>query len=209
MTSGFMQVRSWMSVFTASAALFWLAACGETEAPAPPKPAPAFGPVGADGKPISSGALIARQEQACAEFADFDRLFERSHAGDLAAVDCLIATEDAAAVYAAQHDLGRQSVEFRRQEAAVWRYMRWVVTGEEPPGLIESMAGIDRSPFMDSVYFKYSSYIAAMTGEPYGMPKNKAGCTLRPPRLDRLWRAARPDDDSAGCHDAVGGNPDH
>ncbi|MEO1038921.1 MAG: hypothetical protein AAFX09_05200 [Pseudomonadota bacterium] len=131
---------------------------------------------------------------------EFSALRRAGQSGDLAAIDCLIARYDTLVLLS-----GGDEVWLGYQIA--WRYIRWIETGNLPPDLFELAARIKRSEFQHHIFLHYLPYVEAAGMSGIGFHRLEDHCILRPPKMDRIWRAAQPDEGSKQCDDAVIDHP--
>jgi len=163
---------------------------------------------------LEADRLEQVQLARCRDQTAMDTLDLRAAGGDLPAIECAIARADfSLATLRYGHallELELDETVFNQADGVAWRYMRWIMTGEEPDDIIALSRELTRTQLMNAVRAAYSEHLLASTGD-YGFRSHWAsdGCFRRPPKMDRLWRAAQPDAGSARCDAAVGGNPDH
>lgn len=134
-----------------------------------------------------------------------EQTMERAYAGDLDAIDCEIVRVDV--IY-----LESSFMEPDATYSTAWRYLRWVVTGEQPDDIFELAAQSDPVRLrleLASMYFRRLEAAGIRRPEDPDAPvialADGKGCLIRPPRLDRLLRAAPPSPELARCEDATGG----
>jgi len=126
---------------------------------------------------------------------DFTATRQAAYHGDLTAIDCEIAFADG--LYMGPHDDPPDAV-----TSVTFRYLRWIVTGEQPEDILELAALTDQLQLETSLVIYYSQYLRN-TGQIYVGRYDGNGCFLRPPRMDQLYRAAHPHPDMAVCETAV------
>lgn len=139
---------------------------------------------------------------------DYGAAVDRARHGDVEAIDCLITSSDALRLNSYSSPDPTHSV--------VWRYLRWITTGEEPDRIFEHAVLAERSRLERRLSAEYLGYLEAhgvpVSGDysaDYVVRFTDAGCFIRPPKMDRLWRAAQPDGDSARCVQATRPHPSH
>ncbi|WP_439635945.1 hypothetical protein [Oceanicaulis sp.] len=130
---------------------------------------------------------------------DFDATRQAAYRGELAAIDCEIAIADG--VFMGPYDDPPYAL-----FSVTFRYLRWIVTGEQPDNILELAALCDQAHLEADLVIHYSEFLRA-TGQIYAGRYDKNGCFLRPPRMDQLYRAAQPHPDMAACESAVRDHP--
>jgi hypothetical protein len=90
--------------------------------------------------------------------------------------------------------------------SVTFRYLRWIVTSEQPDDILELAALCDQFYLINRLTIHYDQYLIK-TGQSYSGLFDKNGCFLRPPRMDQLYRAAQPHPDMAACETAVREHP--
>ncbi len=134
-----------------------------------------------------------------------EQTIERAYAGDLDAIDCEIVRVD---VIFLNDEFSPASPE----RSVACRYLRWVVTDEQPDDIFELAAQSDPERLrleLASMYFRRLEAAGIRRPEDPDAPvialADGKGCLIRPPKLDRLLRAAPPSPELARCEDATGG----
>lgn len=130
---------------------------------------------------------------------DFDATRQAAYRGELAAIDCEIAIADG--VFMGPNDDPPYAL-----FSVTFRYLRWIVTSEQPDDILELAALCDQAHLEADLVIHYSEFLRA-TGQIYAGRYDKNGCFLRPPRMDQLYRAAQPHPDMAICDTAVRDHP--
>lgn len=134
-----------------------------------------------------------------------EQTIQRAYAGELDAIDCEIVRADV--IY-----LESTFMEPDPTSSVAWRYLRWVVTGEQPDDIFELAAQSDPVRLrleLANMYFRRLEATGMRRVEDREAPvialADRDGCLIRPPKLDRLLRAAPPSPELARCKDATGG----
>ncbi|MBL4537599.1 MAG: hypothetical protein JKP96_02925 [Oceanicaulis sp.] len=130
---------------------------------------------------------------------DFDATRQAAYRGELAAIDCEIAIADG--VFMGPYDDPPDAL-----FSVTFRYLRWIVTSEQPDDILELAALCDQFYLINRLTIHYDQYLIK-TGQSYSGLFDKNGCFLRPPRMDQLYRAAQPHPDMAACETAVREHP--
>ena len=149
-----------------------------------------------------------RIRKACGDETGSE-MYTRAIAGELDAIDCEITIADT--VF-----LNAEYFERDANRSAAWRYLRWLVSGEQPADLLDIAAQADRADLgrrMTRLYVAHLTQTGAVFSadaeRPHRALYDERGCFLRPPRMDRVWRAAIPNEIVAHCNDATGGRAEH
>jgi hypothetical protein len=119
--------------------------------------------------------------------------------GNQNSIDCEIAVADGS--YSMRELDPPEAVDSVR-----WRYLRWIVTGEEPDDLMDLTAYLDQQYLEANLSLIFTHHLEA-TGQLYAGRYDAAGCFLRPPRMDQLYQRAQPHPDMAACEAAVRDHP--
>ncbi|EAP89466.1 hypothetical protein OA2633_09379 [Oceanicaulis sp. HTCC2633] len=130
---------------------------------------------------------------------DLEAVRQDALMGNLDAIDCEIAVADGS--YSMRALDPPEAVDSVR-----WRYLRWIVTGEEPDDLMDLTAHLDQQYLEASLSLIFTHHLEA-TGQLYAGRYDEAGCFLRPPRMDQLYQRAQPHPDMAVCETAVRAHP--
>jgi len=130
---------------------------------------------------------------------DFTATRQAAYHGDLGAIDCEIAVADGS--YSMRELDPPDAV-----SSVTFRYLHWIVTGEQPEDILELAALTDQLHLITNLTIYYDQYLIR-TGQSYSGLFDENGCFLRPPRMDQLYRAARPHPDMAICETAVRDHP--
>ena len=126
---------------------------------------------------------------------DYTRSVQAAERGDLAAIDCEIAVADG--VFMGPDDDPPNAI-----TSVSYRYLRWIVTGEQPADIAELAARLDQQALEANLSLIFTFHLDA-TGQLYAGRYDAAGCFLRPPRMDQLYQRAQPHPDMAACETAV------
>ncbi|HCR66435.1 MAG TPA: hypothetical protein DIW38_07980 [Oceanicaulis sp.] len=129
---------------------------------------------------------------------DYTRSVQAAERGDLTAIDCEIAVADG--VFMGPDDPPNAIT------SVSYRYLRWIVTGEQPADIAELAGLLDQQALEANLSLIFTHHLDA-TGQLYAGRYDEAGCFLRPPRMDQLYRAAQPHPDMAACETAVRDHP--
>ena len=129
-------------------------------------------------------------------------LLRAARSGDEAAIDCMIARYDAVASLPDSDGMWLD-------HQIIWRYIKWIETGDLPPDLFELAVRIERSEFQHHIFLDYLPYVEAAGMNAIAFHRLEDHCILRPPKMDRIWWAAQPDEASGRCDDAVRDHPTH
>ena len=130
---------------------------------------------------------------------DYTRSVQAAERGDLTAIDCEIAVADG--VFMGPDDNPPNAI-----TSVSYRYLRWIVTGEQPADIAELAGLLDQQALEANLSLIFTHHLDA-TGQLYAGRYDAAGCFLRPPRMDQLYRAAQPHPDMAACETAVRDHP--
>jgi len=130
---------------------------------------------------------------------DFETTRQAAYRGDLGAIDCEIAVADG--IFMRPYDDPPDAL-----FSVTFRYLRWIVTDEHPEDILELAALTDQFYLINRLIIHYDQYLIT-TGQSYSGLFDENGCFLRPPRMDQLYRAARPHPDMAICETAVRDHP--
>ncbi|WP_022700698.1 hypothetical protein [Oceanicaulis alexandrii] len=129
---------------------------------------------------------------------DYTRSVQAAERGDLAAIDCEIAVADG--VFMGPDDPPNAIT------SVSYRYLRWIVTGEQPADIAELAGLLDQQALEANLSLIFTHHLEA-TGQLYAGRYDAAGCFLRPPRMDQLYQRAQPHPDMAACETAVRDHP--
>ena len=130
---------------------------------------------------------------------DYTRSVQAAERGDLTAIDCEIAVADG--VFMGPDDNPPNAI-----TSVSYRYLRWIVTGEQPADIAELAGLLDQQALEANLSLIFTHHLDA-TGQLYAGRYDEAGCFLRPHRMDQLYRAAQPHPDMAACETAVRDHP--
>jgi hypothetical protein len=130
---------------------------------------------------------------------DYTRSIQAAERGDLTAIDCEIAVADG--VFMGPDDDPPNAI-----TSVSYRYLRWIVTGEQPADIAE-LAGASGPASLEANLSLIFTHHLEATGQLYAGRYDAAGCFLRPPRMDQLYQRAQPHPDMAACESAVRDHP--
>lgn len=130
---------------------------------------------------------------------DYTRSVQAAERGDLAAIDCEIAVADG--VFMGPDDDPPNAI-----TSVSYRYLRWILTGEQPADIVELAGRLDQQALEANLSLIFTHHLEA-TGQLYAGRYDAAGCFLRPPRMDQLYQRAEPHPDMAACEAAVRDHP--